>query len=683
MNARTLIKHLPIVLSIIVFGVYLSTTTPVVYLGDSGEFTAAAFSLGIAHNSGYPLYSLVGKLFCMIPVGNVAFRLNLMSAFFSTLTIFLVYKTIWRFTRNTLCAAAAACFFAFTPLFWSQTVSAEVYPLHLFFAALMIQLLWRWEQTRASRWLLLFVFVTGISFGNHMQTVMLAPPVLYFVISGEKKAIFSLRNFAAISLCFLLPLTLYLYLPIRTQAGAPIHWGDPDNLQRFLAHVTATAHRGAYVFSADAPQYLARFMDAMKVMVVQYGLLLLLSLWGWISLSSLRWKVFFAGVILFDLFYTVFLNIISLEITPFTLPSMLVLAILLGLGIDNLQAFIRRQKKVGSPFKKGVAVVLGTVPLIALIANYGLCNQRRNYTAYEHALNIFRTVEPGATIFLDGDNNVFPVTYGRIVEGMGEGITLYDRHNVIFRWRLDAYPFIFEGSREELESAVLAKIVASASERGFYFATINPFSISAPQGYHTLPYGILRRVVPESLNTAAPKGLWNDYCRESYHDDFHRDYMTREVTASYFFRRGENLFHAGNVREGLRFLHEASTVGYNDTSIHSDLGVFFSDQGLFENAREELTKALSFYDDLSGVHNNWGYYYHKKGNFEKALSSFRKALQLAPDKYAYYNNLGFTLNKMGKRKEAMIVFEKSLSIRENQPEIKRFMRGHASPANMK
>ena len=35
--------------------VYLVTICPTVYLGDSGELTAAAFSLGIPHNSGYPL----------------------------------------------------------------------------------------------------------------------------------------------------------------------------------------------------------------------------------------------------------------------------------------------------------------------------------------------------------------------------------------------------------------------------------------------------------------------------------------------------------------------------------------------------------------------------------------------------------------------------------------------------
>jgi hypothetical protein len=144
-------RYISYLLFTTVFGVYLSTMSPVVYLGDSGEFTAAAFSLGIPHNSGYPLYSLLGKIFCMVPIGNVAFRLNLMSAFFSALTVLLVYHIIYKFTRNVLCSLSAAAFLAFTPLFWSQTVSAEVYPLHLFFMALMIWLLWQWEECRAFR----------------------------------------------------------------------------------------------------------------------------------------------------------------------------------------------------------------------------------------------------------------------------------------------------------------------------------------------------------------------------------------------------------------------------------------------------------------------------------------------------------------------------------------------------
>jgi len=685
MSARTLENYVPLLLPITVFSVYLCTTAPVVYVGDSGEFTAAAFSLGIPHNSGYPLYSLLGKIFCMIPFGNVGFRMNLMSAFFAALTVFLIYLTVFliydiikKITGNILCSLTAACFLAFTPLFWSQTVSAEVYPLHVFFVALMIRLLWQWDQSRDFHRLLMFVFVTGLSFGNHMQTVMLAPSVFYFIISGDKKAIFNLSHFTAISVCLILPLTLYLYLPIRTQAGAAIHWGDPDNLERFLAHVTATAHRDSYVFSAGVSQYLSRFMGALKVIGLQYGILLLLSLWGWIRLSSLRWKIFFAGIILFDLVYTVFLNIISLEITPFTLPSCIVLAILLGMGLNDVRVWTRRQAKIGPTMRKGIIAAFCMIPITAVLTNFGFCDQRRNYTAYEHDVNIFRTANYGSTVFLDGDNNIFPVAYGRIVEGMGEGVTLYDRHNIIFKWSQGRHYFDIEGTSDGFKSMVLEKIVEQGRKRGVYFAVFNPYAVSIPVDFHLRPYGLLRKLLPDK----GPKGAGDDanirdyYSTKSFYDNFERDYMSREVCSFYFFRKGESLWLSDHVAEGLQKFKIASLVGYNDTSIHSEIGLFLTDRGFLNEARNELEKALVYHDDLSGSHNNWGYYYHKTGDYQKAIASFRKALQLKPNNYTYHNNLGVNLYKAGRKKEALLTFKKSLSIKDDQPKIKEYMKTH-------
>ena len=678
MIARTLENYGPLLLSITVFSVYLCTTAPVVYVGDSGEFTAAAFSLGIPHNSGYPLYSLLGKLFCMIPFGNVGFRMNLMSAFFATITVFLTYDIIRKFTRNILCSLVAACFLAFTPLFWSQTVSAEVYPLHVFFLTLMIRLLLQWESTRNFHWLLMFVFVTGLSFGNHMQTVMLAPPVLYFIISGDKKAIFSLKHFAAISAFFMLPLALYLYLPIRTQAGAAIHWGDPDSVERFLAHVTATAHRGTYVFSSGPSQYLSRFMDALNVVVIQYGILTLLSLWGWIKLPSFRWKVFFAGTILFDMIYTVFLNIISLEITPFTLPSAIVLAILLGMGLNDFFEWISRQEKIGINVRKGIGAAFCVIPVISLITNRGFCDQSRNYTAYEHAVNIFRTADYGSTVFLDGDNNLFPVTYGRIAEGMGEGVVLYDPHNIIFKWSPERHVSDFGGTRDDIKSIVKRRIVAEKEKGDVYFAVFNPYAVSIPVDFRLNPHGILRKLVsdknPES--TVNIGNLWDDYSTKSFYDDFERDYMSREVCSFYFFRKGESLWLSGHSAKGLQQLRIASLIGYNDTAIHSEIGLFLTDRGFFHEARSEFKKALVYHDDLSGIHNNWGYYYHRTGDYQKAIASFRKALQLKPDNYTYHNNLGVNLYKAGRKKEALLTFKKSLAIKDDQPKIEEYMETH-------
>ena len=678
MSAHTLENYIPLLLPVTVFSVYLCTTAPVVYVGDSGEFTAAAFSLGIPHNSGYPLYSLVGKIFCMIPFGNVGFRMNLMSAFFAALTVFLIYDIIKEFTRNILCSLTAAGFLAFTPLFWSQTVSAEVYPLHVFFLALMTRLLWQWDQSKDFHKLLMFVFVTGLSFGNHMQTVMLAPPVLYFIISGDKKAIFSLRNFVAIAVFFILPLSLYLYLPIRTQAGAVIHWGDPDNIERFLAHVTATAHRGAYVFSAGFSQYLPRLLDALKVIGLQYGILILLSMWGWMKLKSLRWKTFFAGIVLFDLVYTVFLNIISLEITPFTLPSVIVLAILMGVGLNDILGWISQQKKIGTNVRKSISAALCIIPIIALCTNYGLCDQRRNYTAYEQAVNIFRTADYGGIIFLDGDNNIFPVAYGRIVEGMGEDKQLYDRHNIIFKWSEKKRYIDFEDPRAGFKSMVNKRIVKHGEKKGIYFAVFNPHAVSIPDDFALNPQGILRRVVPnEGLGEPGDvQDIWDYYSTESFYDNFEKDYMSREVCSFYFFRKGESLWLSGHTAESLQQLRIASLIGYNDTSIHSEIGLFLTDRGFFDEARSEFKRALVYHDDLSGIHNNWGYYYHKTGDYEKAIASFSKAIALDPRNYTFHNNLGLVFHETGKKEEAGLSFERSLSINDDQPEIKEYLKTH-------
>src|SRR5262245_35933475 len=61
-------------------GLLVAGMAPGLYLRDSGELTTAAFSLGVAHETGFPLLCLVGKLVALLPLGEVATRLNLFSA---------------------------------------------------------------------------------------------------------------------------------------------------------------------------------------------------------------------------------------------------------------------------------------------------------------------------------------------------------------------------------------------------------------------------------------------------------------------------------------------------------------------------------------------------------------------------------------------------------------------------
>lgn len=665
----------PVVLITAVLAAYLCTVCPTVYLGDSGEFIASAFCLGNPHNSGYPLYALLGKLFSLIPLGHVAARVNMMSVFFGLMTVYLVYGLILRITASEVSAFAGALLLAFTPVLWSQTVSAEVYTLHSFFVVLLIRLLWWWDEDRRFYRLAIFVFVTGISFGNHMQTVMLAPAVLFLILSADYKSLANARNFFFLSILFVFALSLYLYLPIRTDAGAAIHWGDPNTLDRFLAHVTARSHREGYVMTKEASQYLSRTGEALLMVGAQFGVALVFALVGWFRLGAVRWRIFFLTVIVFDFIYTVFLNIISLEITAFNFSTCISLSVLSGIGIAYILKAARQHASVSKTTYgtlRGAACVL---PVIPLIFNFQLCDQSRNYTAYEHALNIFRTVERRGILFLDGDNNLFPVTYGRLVERMGEDVTLYDRYDLLFKLPFpDNLQGEFYGDWKDLKPIAERRIVEKA-RHGVFLAAYDPSTLPMAEGEVLLPYGILYRVFrdEESYDPQDVRQIWDYYATEAFYDQYQRDYMTREVSAFFHFSLGKFFFMAGEPMQGLEQMRAASRMGYNDTMIHSDIGLFLIDQGVLDEARKELAQASIYNEDPAGINNNWGYYYYKIGNYDEAETAYRKAIALRPKNFRYYNNLGLALYYGQKKDQAAAAFQTSLSISKNQPKLIKFM----------
>src|SRR3989339_1682536 len=74
-------KHYAIATAAIVFIIYLFTLAPSVIQIDSGELAAVQKTLGIAHPTGYPLFTLLGYLFTLLPLPfNDIYKLNLLAA---------------------------------------------------------------------------------------------------------------------------------------------------------------------------------------------------------------------------------------------------------------------------------------------------------------------------------------------------------------------------------------------------------------------------------------------------------------------------------------------------------------------------------------------------------------------------------------------------------------------------
>jgi tetratricopeptide (TPR) repeat protein len=350
-----------------------------------------------------------------------------------------------------------------------------------------------------------------------------------------------------------------------------------------------------------------------------------------------------------------------------------VLAIGIGVGVGEVVKWCEgRAAGVVRVLKVGCV----GVPLMMLVLNYRASDQSENTTAYEHALNVFRTAEPGAVIFIEGDNHFFPVLYGRIVERMREEVTLYDRNNILFKVPaaargIEGRSVSWEQKRDETEK----KIIVENPDKAVYYAVFGPYAVDLPPSHELVPVGGLYRVFrnqrerrPEVLSA-----LWRYYSTESFYRGFQRDFMNREVCAYFFFDRGKELILSGHRAAGLQNLRLSREIGYNDTLIHSDMGVFLADHGFFEEARLSLERALLHHEDLSGVYNSWGYYYNKKGEHEKAVDALRKAIQIKQDQFFFFSNLGFALYETGRRQESLAAFEKSLSLHENQPGIRKFV----------
>jgi Flp pilus assembly protein TadD len=316
------------------------------------------------------------------------------------------------------------------------------------------------------------------------------------------------------------------------------------------------------------------------------------------------------------------------------------------------------------------------VPAMFLVLNFGVSDQSRNYTAYEHALNIFRTTGGSPVLFINGDNHLFPVIYTRLVERMREDAVVYDRLNLIFKMPhagkgVPPRTMTWEEGRNALEKSIISKCTGS-----IYYVVFGPYAVDLPESYSFVEQGILYRVMKEGENVrvGALNRVWATYAMESVYGAFEKDFMNREICAYYFFDRGKALILSGQTSAGLAHMKLAREVGYDDNAIHSEMGVFLTDHGFFEEARLSLEKALLYHEDLSGVYNNWGYYYDKIGNHEMAVTSFRKAVDLKPDRYGFLNNLAFALFAAGHKEEASRVFERSLSLKENQPEVRKFMK---------
>src|SRR6476620_5834200 len=85
---------LGIVVFVAAFALFVAAAAPGLYLRDAGELTTAAFTLGIAHETGFALWCLLAKGVTLIPLGEVATRVTVFSALGGATAVYLVFRVV-------------------------------------------------------------------------------------------------------------------------------------------------------------------------------------------------------------------------------------------------------------------------------------------------------------------------------------------------------------------------------------------------------------------------------------------------------------------------------------------------------------------------------------------------------------------------------------------------------------
>ncbi len=184
---------------------------------DSPMFQFIGRVLGVAHNPGYPLYALVTWPIAQIPIGSLAWRINLFSAAMGALAVGLTVIAARRLGCGRIAAAFAALGLAAGGIFWSQAIVAEVYTLHLVLVAALLQYALAWEASRRPRDFYAAVACLAIGLGHHTTIAAFAPALAACALIADRRFALRLRTIGTAAAICLLGLLPYLYVLIRSR----------------------------------------------------------------------------------------------------------------------------------------------------------------------------------------------------------------------------------------------------------------------------------------------------------------------------------------------------------------------------------------------------------------------------------------------------------------------------------
>ena len=387
---------------------------------DSGELAAASWQLGVAHPPGHPAFAILGKLAALIPIGEIGFRIALLSSIAMGAAVASVVALAGVLVpRARLAAALAALLLALAPAVIFNARRIEVYGPTL---ALVGWSLWAavvmWRDGRPHPRLLLLT-AGGLGLAAAIHPLIAAAAGLPIATIAVASYGARLRRLGAPALgAGLLGLATYLYLIVRANAERTpeLLWGDPSGAGAALDVITGSGYRGNF----EATDALLRIDDVFAVAAEGTGRpLLLAGLAGLLLGAATRLRG--AGLLLAVIAVTAIGAAIQSRINPdlraYMLPVLLASAVGVAITADAVARLIGSE---GPLRLASQAVVVGGLGLFGFCGEPGPDEPALGDPADVSAIfdETVAAMPPGPGLyFANGDPSLFAALYAQLVAG--------------------------------------------------------------------------------------------------------------------------------------------------------------------------------------------------------------------------------------------------------------------------
>ncbi len=453
---------------VIPFLVYILTIVPGITFTDSGELMGAASTFGVAHPTGYPLFTLLAYLWHFLPLPiDAPLQFNIFAAlctaasasfFFLSAEKLLDYiskKKDLDLCNNSISAAALSfsLLYAFTATIWHEALAFEVYPLQNLMINLIIFLAMRAVLSDYDiRKYIAVTFVLGLAFANHMTSILLVPALLFLFFkrpdSKGFKSVASTRSLILIFAPLLFGAAMYLILPIRSSMSPEFDWGGVSrSFDKFWYHVSGKQYQVWMFSGADAfKENLGEFFSKLLPQYAYIGFIpVLLGLWFGKKYSGtlLTFLLLLATTCIFyasnydihdiDAYY-------SLAYTAFALIS-----------VFSVPYFIAAAKS-----KKATYFML-LLPMLLLVFNFSANNRSNEVYVPEYTQNLIDNLEPNAIIIsAQWDYWCSAFWYLQKVQGVRKDVVLIEKELLRRTWYLDQlqkwYPEVMSLHKDDFDS---------------------------------------------------------------------------------------------------------------------------------------------------------------------------------------------------------------------------------------